>query len=45
MSYLLHYNAHNKQYKNHMQNIMSQYVLGENIYTTPEFILNNGSCQ
>jgi len=44
MSYLLHDNAQNKQYKSHMRNIMSQYVIGENIYTTSELILNSGSC-
>jgi hypothetical protein len=44
MSYLLHYDVQNKQYKSHMQNIMSQYMIGENIYTS-ELILNSGSCQ
>jgi len=28
-----------------MRNIMSQHVIGENIYTTSELILNSGSCQ
>jgi len=45
MSYLLHYTAQNKQYKSHTVNIMSRYVIGENIYIISELILNSGSCQ